>query len=48
MKSIIFILATSIITLTGCGGDTTAAASAADRPANGYVTPAGINTVPSQ
>jgi len=45
MKSIIFILATSIITLTGCGGDTTVAASA---PVNGYVTPAGVNTVPSQ
>jgi hypothetical protein len=46
MKNLIFILATSMIILTGCGSDT--AAVAADTPVNGYVTPAGINTVPPQ
>jgi uncharacterized protein YceK len=46
MKKIFLILAASMIILTGCGGDTTAVTAAA--PANGYVTPAGINAVPSQ
>ena len=45
MKSIIFILATSIFTLTGCGGDTAVSASS---PSNGYVTPAKLSAVPSQ
>jgi|TARA_B110000971_G_scaffold30807_1_gene28050 hypothetical protein len=46
MKNLIFILATSMIVLAGCGSDTAAVAAAA--PVNGYVTPAGINAVPSQ
>ena len=45
MKNLILILAASIVILTGCGGDT---AVADDAPVNGYVTPAGINVVPSQ
>ena len=48
MKNIIFILAISMVILTGCGGDTTAASASASAPVNGYVTPAGINAVPSQ
>ena len=46
MKNLIFILATSMIILTGCGSDTTEVT--ASPPVNGYVTPAGINAVPSQ
>jgi hypothetical protein len=46
MKSIIFILATSMIILTGCGGNTVVDTVVA--PVNGYVTPNGINAVPSQ
>ena len=46
MKNLIFILATSMIVLAGCGSDTASVAAAA--PVNGYVTPAGINAVPSQ
>jgi hypothetical protein len=42
MKNVIFILATSMIILTGCGSETLVA------PVNGYVTPNGINAVPSQ
>ena len=42
MKSIIFILASSMIILTGCNSATVVA------PVNGYVTPKGINAVPSQ
>jgi hypothetical protein len=53
MKNLIFILATSMLVLAGCGSDTAAvavasAAAAAAGPVNGYVTPAGINAVPSQ
>tara|TARA_B110001452_G_scaffold250475_1_gene238732 strand:+ start:112 stop:285 length:174 start_codon:yes stop_codon:yes gene_type:complete len=49
MKNLIFILATSMLVLAGCGSDTAAVASAAAAgPVNGYVTPAGINAVPSQ
>ncbi|MDC0039638.1 hypothetical protein OAJ00_00170 [Paracoccaceae bacterium] len=43
MKSIIFILAASMIILTGCFGS-----SVEETPVNGYVTPKGINAVPSQ
>ena len=46
MKNLIFILATSMLALAGCGSDTAAVAAAS--PVNGYVTPAGINAVPSQ
>jgi len=45
MKSNIFILATSMIILTGCNGTTVAED---ETPVNGYVTPKGINAVPSQ
>jgi hypothetical protein len=48
MKKIFLILAASMIILTGCGGDTTAVSASASAPVNGYVTPAGINAVPSQ
>ena len=48
MKNLIFILATSMLALAGCGSDTAAVAVAAAAPVNGYVTPAGINAVPSQ
>jgi len=43
MKSVMFILATSMIILTGCKTSTVD-----DAPVNGYVTPKGINAVPSQ
>ena len=42
MKNVIFILTTSMIILTGCNASTVVS------PVNGYVTPSGINTVPSQ
>jgi len=42
MKNVIFILATSMIILTGCNASTVVA------PVNGYVTPKGINAIPSQ
>jgi uncharacterized lipoprotein YajG len=44
MKSIIFILATSIVILTGCKSTTVTEDAT---PKNGYVTPKGINVVPS-
>lgn len=44
MKSVMFILATSMIILTGCNSTSTVD----DAPVNGYVTPKGINAVPSQ
>jgi len=45
MKSVMFILATSMIILTGCNDSTS---TVVDAPVNGYVTPKGINAVPSQ
>jgi|TARA_B110000211_G_scaffold214740_1_gene256366 hypothetical protein len=45
----VFLLAvTATVLITSCGGDTTATTAAASAPANGYVTPAGINSVPIQ
>jgi|TARA_B110000114_G_scaffold86465_1_gene91297 hypothetical protein len=47
MKNIIFILATSLIILTGCGGDTTAVAANTAAPTDGNGIPSGVNTVPT-
>ena len=45
MKKIIFILTASMIVLAGCNGATVTEDAT---PENGYVTPKGINAVPSQ
>ena len=50
MKKIIFILTASMIVLTGCNAEdvVSSSSSGGTTPVNGYVTPKGINAVPSQ
>ena len=44
----ILLVISAVFLIASCGGDTTAVSASASAPVNGYVTPAGINAVPSQ